>query len=307
MKNGIRNQQTIEKTITCTGIGVHTGCKANMTIKPAPEGTGIHFFRKDMGNKYPPTKAVVKNITDTRFSTTIGYNGNSVLTIEHLMAAFAGLGVDNAMVEVDAPEVPIMDGSAAPFVSLIKEAGIKKQGSVQPYIKITKSIELKANGKSIRIEPAERLRITSYINYDHPVVKEQALTYTPNNGNFEKEIANARTYGFLNEVKELIAMGLAKGGSLENAIVIGDDSILNEEGLRFEDEFVRHKILDILGDISLLGMPVVGHIIARKSGHALNTQFVNEILKNSDCWVLIGKENSAKKLEEPCTLSSPVI
>lgn len=307
MKNGIRNQQTIEKIITCSGVGLHTGHKANLTLRPAQEGTGIHFFRKDMGNKYPSTKAVVKNITDTRFSTSIGYNGNSVHTIEHLMAAFAGMGIDNAMVEIDAPEVPIMDGSAAPFVSLIKEAGIRKQESVQPYIKITKAIELKENGKSITIEPAERLKITSYINYDHPVVKEQALSYTPHNGNFEKEIAHARTYGFLNEVKELMAMGLAKGGSLENAIVIGDDSILNEEGLRFEDEFVRHKILDILGDIALLGMPVVGHIIARKSGHALNTQFVNEILKNSDCWVLMGKEDSVKKLEETCQISSPAI
>ncbi len=307
MKNGLRNQQTIEKIITCTGIGLHTGHKANLTVRPAQEGTGIHFFRKDMGNKYPSTKAVVKNITDTRFSTTIGYNGNSVHTIEHLMAAFAGMGIDNAMVEIDAPEVPIMDGSAAPFVSLIKEAGIKKQKAVQPYIKIIKPIKLSDSDKSIIIEPAERLSITFYVNYEHPVVEEQTLSYTPDNGNFEREIAHARTYGFLNEVKELMAMGLAKGGSLENAIVIGDDSVLNEEGLRFEDEFVRHKILDVLGDIALIGMPVVGHIIARKSGHALNTQFVNEILKNRDCWVLMGKEDSAKKSEESCLLSSPAV
>lgn len=305
MKNGFRYQRTIENIINCNGIGLHLGNKANITLKPAPEGTGIQFYRKDMGDKYPFTKAVAENITDTRFATTIGYNGNSVHTIEHLMAALSGMGIDNVVVEVDNVEVPIMDGSAAPFVSLIKEAGLKEQNAVQPYIKITKPIELTDGRKSISIAPADKLGVTFHISYDHPLIREQEYIYTAGNGGFEKEIASARTYGFLKEVKQLTAIGLAKGGSLDNAIVVDEDGILNVDGLRFRDEFVRHKILDLLGDIALLGMPVVGHITAKRSGHALNTRFVKEILNRRDCWVLTGNETpAAHSKEEKATSAS---
>ncbi len=299
MKNGFRYQRTIKNIISCNGIGLHLGNKANLTLKPAPEGTGIQFYRKDMGDKYPLTKAVVENITDTRFATTIGYNGNSVHTIEHLMAALSGMGIDNAVIEVDNVEVPIMDGSAAPFVSLLKEAGFKEQDAVQPYIKITKPIELTDGRKGISIAPADKLGVTFYISYDHPLISEQEYTYTAGNGGFEKEIARARTYGFLKEVKQLTAIGLAKGGSLDNAIVVDEDGILNVDGLRFRDEFVRHKILDLLGDIALLGMPVTGHITAKRSGHSLNIRFLEEILKRRDCWVLVGSETPiAHSIEE---------
>jgi UDP-3-O-[3-hydroxymyristoyl] N-acetylglucosamine deacetylase len=298
----LRKQKTIKDVVGCSGVGLHSGQKVNLTLKPSPENTGVLFYRKDMGNKYPLTKALIKNLTDTRLSTTIGYNGNSVHTIEHLMASFAELGIDNVIVEIDAPEVPIMDGSAAPFVTLIKKAGTTEQDAIQPYIKITNPIELSVNGKEIVIEPAERLCVTFYINYDHPVVGEQIFSYVSSEEGFESEIANARTYGFLKEVKQLMTLGLAKGGSLDNAIVIGDNAILNEGGLKFKDEFVRHKILDLLGDIALLGMPVIGHIHAKRSGHALNTLFVNEILKRKDSWLLMGKKGSfSPQIAAPAT------
>lgn len=282
----MRFQRTIKEQISCTGIGLHSGEKVTMTLRPAPEDTGVVFVRKDRGADVF-IKADIKNIADTRFATTLARNGVAVQTVEHLLAALSGLGIDNIFVDLDAAEVPVMDGSAAPFIFLLNKAGIASQKKFQPYLKVVKEVAVAEEGKSIFVKPSDQPAVTYSIDFHHPVLGEQHLSYYMNEDNFSREIAKARTFGFLKEVELLRESGLAKGGSLDNAIVIADYRILNDGGLRYKDEFVRHKILDSIGDLSLIGMPFVGHLFASKSGHALNTKLVTKILEDRESWVII--------------------
>jgi UDP-3-O-[3-hydroxymyristoyl] N-acetylglucosamine deacetylase len=276
-------QKTLAKPAHCSGIGVHSGKKVNLTIKPAPINHGIQFKRIDLPNS-PRVAAIFNRVVDASMATVIGYDGFIVSTIEHLMASFAGLSIDNALVEIDEYELPIMDGSAYPFTKCIIKAGIKKQLGSKFCFVVKQPIELQQNGRSVGVYPSSKFKITCSITYDHPLIKKQTYSIDMGPDNFEKEIARARTYGFMNDIEYLKRYGFAKGASLENSIVIDKDQLLNSDGLRFKDEFVRHKILDCLGDFSLLGLPIIGHIILNKSGHALNQTFIKEFYNRRDAW-----------------------
>jgi UDP-3-O-[3-hydroxymyristoyl] N-acetylglucosamine deacetylase len=236
--------------------------------------------------------------------TALSANGYQVQTVEHVLAALAGLEVDNAYIEIGGPEVPALDGSAAPFVRLISEAGIDAQNRRQPYLKITQPIEIADGPRRVRIEPSATPRISYSIQYDHPLIQKQSFQFEWSAASFERDIAEARTFGFLHEVEALWARGLGKGGSLENTVVLSKDSILNKSGLRFTDEFVRHKILDLMGDIALLGVPFIGHLIADRSGHALHTRLVDKILTQPDKWVLLNLDEATASRHALPTLTS---
>lgn len=282
----MRPQHTLAETISCKGVGLHTGQPVTLTLLPAAPDTGLVFVRHGVGASVS-VKASVCNLIPTELCTAISVNGTSIKTIEHVLSALVGLEVDNAYVEVDAPEVPVMDGSAAPFVRLIKAAGIVPQSRRQPFLKIIKPIEVSDRGRRVRIEPASRSQITYTIQYHHPLIRTQTFTFDWSVSAFEREIAEARTFGFLQEVETLWARGLAKGGTLENTVVLTEQGVMNESGLRFPDEFVRHKVLDLIGDMALLGLPVIGRLVADRSGHALHTRLVETILRQPDCWTLV--------------------
>jgi UDP-3-O-[3-hydroxymyristoyl] N-acetylglucosamine deacetylase len=282
----VRAQRTLKSSIYCTGIGLHSGKTVNMKLSPASAGTGVVFIRTDMDNAEILAKA--ENTAATSYATTLSRNGASVRTVEHLLAAFAGLSIDNARVEIDADEVPIMDGSALPFIRLIAEAGIQTLDMLQPMLKVIKPIFVREGNKQLAIWPSETPSISYFIDFNHPMLKEQSLHYQPSEETFLREVSNARTFGFLSDVKTLQANGLAKGASLDNAVALGEDSVLNKDGLRYQDEFVRHKILDLIGDLSLAGMPIIGHIVAHKSGHGLNAQMVEKLLGSPQNWIAIG-------------------
>lgn len=277
-------QRTLKDATGCTGIGLHCGEKIRLRIKPAPPDTGIRFVRTDVESR-PMIQARFENVVDTTLATTLGFNGCRVSTIEHLMAAFFGLGVDNALVELDGPEVPIMDGSAAPFVFLLKGAGIvEQQGAPKRFIVIRRPFKIKDGNRSVSISPSKELKITYTIDFQHPLLRNQEYELSFSGGSFVREISRARTFGFLRDVETLKENGLAKGGSLDNAIVVDDFRILNEDGLRFDDEFVRHKILDFIGDLSLVGAPVIGHFKVQKSGHFLNQHMLKRLMASPKCW-----------------------
>jgi len=276
-------QRTLAKKAFCSGIGLHSGKKVNLTIKPAPVNHGIKFIRKDLPDS-PSISAHFNRVVDTSLATVIGYNGFIVSTIEHLMATFAGFSIDNAIVELDSYEVPIMDGSAGPFAAMIKSAGIQQQISPRFFFVIKEPIELKEEGKSVGVYPDTAYKITCTIDYNHPLIKNQFFSINLTDQVFEGEICRARTFGFLEELEYMQRYGLARGGSLENAVVIDKHRIVNAGGLRFHNEFVRHKILDCIGDFSLLGMPVLGHVIVNKSGHAFNHAFLKEFFNRKQSW-----------------------
>jgi len=276
-------QRTLKGEIGCTGIGLHTGEKVRIHIRPAPCDTGIRFVRTDLEG-HPMIAARCDNVFDTTLATSIGLNGCKVATIEHLMAAFYGLGIDNAVVELDGPEVPIMDGSAAPFVFLLKSAGIKVQEAPKQFIVVKKPLKLDDGDRAISVYPSNELKITYMIDFRHPLLRNQEYELRFSGGDFVREISSARTFGFLRDVETLKANGLAKGGSLDNAVVIDDFRILNDDGLRFKDEFVRHKILDFIGDLSLIQFPVIGHFVVRKSGHFLNQRMLALLMKSKRHW-----------------------
>lgn len=286
------HQRTIEESVDCVGIGLHTGKKVTLRIRPASIDTGIVFIRTDLAEK-PAIKATVENVVDTSYATTIGIGNVRVSTIEHLMASFAGLGIDNAIVEVDAPEIPIMDGSAAPFVFLLKNAGIRIQDASKAFIVIKKAIKVESADGYAALLPSRELKLSCAIDFGHAILKKQSLKFKFSDTMFEKELSRARTFCFLKEVDALREQGLAKGGSLDSAIVIDDFRVINEEGLRYENEFVRHKALDALGDISLLGMPVIGNLDTYKSGHSLNHLLTKEVLANPKSWKKIQPEKGA--------------
>jgi len=279
-------QRTLKDEVDCTGIGIHSGDKVRINIRPAPSDTGIRFMRTDLDG-HPMVKACFENVFDTTLATTIRSNGCRVSTIEHLMAAFFGLGIDNAVVEIDGPEVPIMDGSAAPFVFLIKSGGIREQKSPKKFILIRKPFEITDKDRSVSIYPSKELKISYMIHFEHPLLRNQEYELSFSGKDFVREISRARTFGFLKDVEMLKENGFAKGGSLDNAVVIDDFKILNEDGLRFEDEFVRHKILDFIGDMSIVGSPVIGHFVVKKSGHSLNQQMLKTLMESKKHWKML--------------------
>ncbi|MDX1763475.1 MAG: UDP-3-O-acyl-N-acetylglucosamine deacetylase [bacterium] len=282
----MRYQRTIASPITCAGIGLHSGLKVKMAILPAPEDTGVVFCRVDRKNRLE-IKAAAENVVDTSLNTTLGKGKVLVRTAEHLLSALAGLGIDNVIIELDGPEVPIMDGSAASYIYLLTSAGIRRQGKLQRFIKILEPIEVKEEDRVAALYPSDTPEITCEIDFDHPLLKTQRYHYQASENAFVRDIARARTFGFLKEVEYLQSKGFARGGSLDNAIVIGDYRILNSDGLRFTDEFVRHKILDAIGDLSLVGLPVIGHMLSVKSGHAMNAKLVETVLAHPEKWTYV--------------------
>ena len=269
-------QQTLARPVQCSGIGLHSGKKVNLTINPAPVNHGIKFVRTDLPHK-PVISAHFRNVVDTSLATTLGTDGVIVSTVEHLMAVFTGMRIDNALVEMDAYEAPIMDGSAGPFTSMVISAGLKRQSGKRYTFVVKKPIEMEEDDKKVGLYPSDTLKITYTIEFDHPLVRRQTFSIALNDGHFEREVSWARTFGFLHEVDYLKQNGFARGGSLENAVVLDQDKILNREGLRYENEFVRHKVLDLLGDLVLLGDALVAHVLAIKAGHASHVEFVTRL------------------------------
>jgi len=279
-------QSTIAKPITISGIGLHSGQLITMTLRPAEAGTGIIFHRQTK-ERNVAIEAISGNVVDTRMATVIGKDGLTVSTIEHLMAALSAYQIDNLYIDINGPEVPIMDGSAAPFLKKLQEAGRQTQDRSRKYLAIRKPITVIDGEKRVSLIPSRFFRISFDIAFDHPCISLQQRSVKVGPELFQRDIAPARTFGFLKEVEYLKANGLARGGSLANAVVIGEDRILNPEGLRFNDEFVRHKILDAIGDFSLLGYPLLGHIKAYKAGHDINHQTVERILASPGSWKLV--------------------
>jgi UDP-3-O-[3-hydroxymyristoyl] N-acetylglucosamine deacetylase len=280
------HQQTLQHPVKISGIGLHSGRTITMILRPANAGTGVVFHRRD-GERSVSIEAISANVVDTRMATVIGKSGLSVSTIEHLMAALAACGIDNLHIDIDGPEVPIMDGSAAPFVALLRETGLRQLPVKRKYLAIRKPITVVDGEKRVSLIPSRFFRVSFDIAFDHPCIGLQHRSVKVSETLFGRDLAPARTFGFLHEVEYLKANGLAQGGSLENAVVIGKDQILNPEGLRFADEFVRHKILDAIGDFSLVGYPILGHIKAFKAGHDINHQTVEQVLASPDCWELV--------------------
>jgi UDP-3-O-[3-hydroxymyristoyl] N-acetylglucosamine deacetylase len=268
-------QRTVAKRVACTGVGLHSGKPATLTLAPAPADSGITFVRMDLGVELP---ARSERVVDTTLSTSLGNGIARIATVEHVMAALHGMGIDNCRVEVDGPEVPILDGSAAPFVCLIQEAGVRLLPLGKRYIVLERPVEIRDGDKVARLEPADGFSIDFTADFAHPLITNQSFRVALSDRTFEREVARARTFCFLRDIERMQAMGLARGGSLENAIVVDEFSILNPEGLRFSDEFARHKVLDAVGDLALLGLPVVAHLTAVKSGHALNQALVRKVL-----------------------------
>jgi UDP-3-O-[3-hydroxymyristoyl] N-acetylglucosamine deacetylase len=279
-------QTTIARSTAISGIGLHTGQRINMTLRPADAGVGIVFHRQ-IGDRKVSIEATSANVVDTRMATVIGQGDARVSTVEHLLASLAAYGVDNLHIDIDGPEVPIMDGSAAPFVSVLEEAGLKRHTVSRKFLAIRKPVSVIDGEKRATIIPSRFFRITFDIAFQHPCIALQQRSVKVTTAGFRKELAPARTFGFLKDVESLKAAGLARGGSLENAIVVDDEKILNPEGLRFHDEFVRHKILDAIGDLSLIGYPILGHVRAFKAGHDINHQLVEKIIDTPDSWQLL--------------------
>jgi UDP-3-O-[3-hydroxymyristoyl] N-acetylglucosamine deacetylase len=299
----VRFQHTLATAVSCTGVGLHSGKPVTLTFRPAPTDTGVVFVNRN-GHAGASLAASVEHLVPTELCTAISGNGFQVKTIEHVLAALAGLNIDNVYVDVDAGEAPVMDGSSAPFVRLIQSAGVVAQNRRRTFLKVTRPLEVIDGSRRIRIEPSSTSRITYTIHYDHPMIQTQTYAYEHSSHAFKSEIAEARTFGFLEEVEALWARGLGRGGNLDNTVVLSHDGILNESGLRFVDEFVRHKVLDLIGDFSLLGLPFIGHLIADRSGHALHTRLVKQILDHPECWVLLNAEHLATPAESISSITA---
>jgi len=276
-------QRTLKHPIRCSGIGLHSGHKVELSLRPAPENTGIVFHRMIDGQcvKIP---ARAEYVTDTRMCTTLGKDRVCIATVEHLLSAMAGLGIDNAIVEVDGPEVPIMDGSSAPFVFLIQCAGIQEQSAPKKVLRILKKVSMQEGEKRCSLYPAGGFRVSYMLDYDHPLLRRRKSSVDFSSQAYTREVARARTFGFLHEIEALQKAGLALGGSLENAIVLDAFRVVNEGGLRYEDECVRHKILDTVGDLALAGYPVVGAFEGERTGHDMNHRLVKAMLADTSAW-----------------------
>jgi UDP-3-O-[3-hydroxymyristoyl] N-acetylglucosamine deacetylase len=297
-------QRTLKNVIRATGVGLHTGEKVYLTLRPAAVDTGIVFRRVDLETPVDiPAKA--EFVGDTTLSTTLVKDGARISTVEHLLSAFAGLGIDNAYVDVSTAEVPIMDGSAGPFVFLIQSAGVEEQNAAKRFIRILKPVEVRDGDKVARFEPFDGFKVQFSIDFDHPAMDGNGTRSEIDfsSTSFVKEVSRARTFGFLRDIEMLREKGLALGGSMENAIVVDDFRVLNEDGLRYEDEFVKHKILDAIGDLYLLGRSLIGAFSGYKSGHALNNLLLKALMANADAWeqVTFEQEESA-----PISFMKPV-
>jgi UDP-3-O-[3-hydroxymyristoyl] N-acetylglucosamine deacetylase len=277
-------QRTLRRPTSCAGIGLHSGKKVTLSLKPAPADSGIRFRRSDLGGL--EVAATVQHVGGINYATGLTRDAVKVDTVEHLLGALVSLGIDNVVVELNSPEVPIMDGSAAPFIYLIHEAGVKQLAAARRYLKVLRPMSLSRGDKRIALYPSDHFKVTYSIAFDHPMLRHQSRTVRITAESFVEVIAQARTFTFLKEVEMLRQQGLALGGSLENAVVIGDTGVLNN-GLRFDDEFVRHKILDVIGDMALVGYPIIGHLVAHRGGHALHTAFAAQVVEESDAWTLV--------------------
>jgi UDP-3-O-[3-hydroxymyristoyl] N-acetylglucosamine deacetylase len=285
-------QRTLKNVIHATGIGLHSGDKVFLTLRPAPVNTGIVFCRVDL-NPRVEIPAWAENVTSTTLSTTLEHNGASVSTVEHLMSAMAGMGIDNADVDLTAPEVPIMDGSAGPFVFLLQSAGIQEQLAPKQFVRVKRKVTVKEGDKEAVFLPFDGYKVTVSIDFDHPVFQmgQQSVSVDFSSANFVKEVSRARTFGFMRDIEFLRSKNLALGGSVDNAIVIDDFRILNENGLRYEDEFVRHKVLDAIGDLYLLGKSLIGEFRGYKCGHGLNNQLLRSLIAQPDAWEVVTYED----------------
>lgn len=297
-------QRTLRNAIRATGVGLHTGKKVYLTLMPAPIDTGIVFRRTDL-DPVVEIPARAENVGDTTLSTTLVRDGVRVSTVEHLLSAMAGLGIDNAYVELSADEVPIMDGSAGPFVFLIQSAGIEEQSKAKQFIRIKRPIVVEDGDKIASFLPFDGFKVSFTIDFDHPVFKdrtgEASLDFSSTS--FVKEVSRARTFGFMHEIEYLRSQGLAQGGSVDNAIVVDEYRILNEDGLRYEDEFVKHKVLDAIGDLYLLGKSLIGEFKAHKSGHALNNNLLRALIADADAWEVVTFDD---KTTAPISYMAPV-
>lgn len=285
-------QRTLKNEIKATGVGLHTGEKVYLTLKPAPEDHGIVFRRVDL-DPIVEIAAKAENVGETMLSTSLVSGDAKVSTVEHLLSAMAGLGIDNAIIDVTAPEVPIMDGSAGPFVFLIQSAGICEQAAAKKFIRIKKDVTVTDGEKIASFKPFNGFKVSFSIDFDHPVFRDRALEASIDfsTTSFVKEVSRARTFGFMHEIEYLRSKGLAKGGSMDNAIVVDEYRILNEDGLRYEDEFVKHKMLDAIGDLYLLGNSLIGEFRAHKSGHALNNKSLRQLISQTDAWEVVTFED----------------
>jgi UDP-3-O-[3-hydroxymyristoyl] N-acetylglucosamine deacetylase len=297
-------QRTLKQEVSCQSIGLHSGRKIRMTIKPAGIDEGVVFIRKDLSGDNL-IKADFQNVRDTTLATTIGLNGSTISTVEHLLSAFCGMGVDNAIVEVNAPEVPIMDGSALPFVNMLKDVGTKTQGKCKKLLVIKKDVSVSDGSGTAMLSPAQEFKITYGIDFQHPLIGQQLYEMTFSDIVYERDICAARTFGFLKDVEYLQAKGLALGGSLKNAVILDERRVINKDGLRCADEFVKHKILDAVGDLSLLGMPIIGHFIASKSGHKLNNILLKELMSHEECWTIVNHDEEGGNADDYTSLNIP--
>jgi len=288
------NQRTLKNSIRATGVGLHTGQKVLMTLRPAPANVGIVFRRTDLDTPVD-IRAHAENVGETMLGTTLVKDGIKVATVEHLLSAFAGLGIDNAFVEVSAPEVPIMDGSAGPFVFLLQSAGIEEQSTPKRFVRIKKSVRVEDGDKWARFDPFDGFKVNFEIEFNHPIFKKrsQVASMDFSTTSFLKEVSRARTFGFVRDLETLRARNLALGGTMDNAIVLDDFRVLNEDGLRYEDEFVKHKILDAIGDLYLLGHSLIGEFSGFKSGHALNNHLLRTLIATTDAWEEVTFETAA--------------
>lgn len=297
-------QRTLKNIIRATGIGLHTGQKVYLTLRPALPDTGIIFRRVDLPEPVE-IPATPENVGETTLSTTLVKDGVKISTVEHLLSAMAGLGIDNAYIDLNAPEVPIMDGSAGPFVFLIQSAGIQEQNAPKRFIRIKRPVRVQEGEKWVQFEPFEGFKVSFAIDFDHPIFKEGSQTAEVDfsTTSFVKEISRARTFGFMSQIETLRANNLALGGSLDNAVVLDNYRVLNEDGLRYMDEFVKHKILDSIGDLYLLGRSLIGAFSGYKSGHALNNQLLRTMLADESAWELVTFEDEQKA---PISFMQPV-
>ncbi|OUS31672.1 UDP-3-O-[3-hydroxymyristoyl] N-acetylglucosamine deacetylase [Gammaproteobacteria bacterium 45_16_T64] len=298
-------QRTLKNTIRATGIGLHTGEKVYLTLRPAPVNTGIVFCRTDLDPVVSiPAKA--RNVGDTTLSTALEAGDVKISTVEHLLSAMAGLGIDNAFVDLSAPEVPIMDGSAGPFVFLLQSAGIEEQKALKQFIRIKREVTVTDGDKKATFLPFDGFKVSFTIDFDHPVFRGRTQTASVDfsSTSFVREVSRARTFGFMRDIEYLRDNNLALGGSVDNAIVVDDYRILNEDGLRYEDEFVKHKVLDAIGDLYLLGKSLIGEFQGYKSGHALNNILLRELLAQEDAWDIVTFDDASTA---PISYMKPIL
>jgi UDP-3-O-[3-hydroxymyristoyl] N-acetylglucosamine deacetylase len=299
-------QRTLRNAIRATGVGLHTGGKVYLTLRPAAPNTGIVFRRVDLAEPVE-IRACAKNVCDTRLSTTLGQGEARVSTVEHLLSAFAGLGIDNAYVDVSAAEVPIMDGSAGPFVFLLQSAGVEEQNAAKRFIRIKQRVSVEQGDKKASFEPFDGFKVSFAIDFDHPAIAERSkfASIDFSSTSFVKEVSRARTFGFLKDVELLRQNELALGGSLDNAVVVDDYRVLNDDGLRYEDEFVKHKILDAIGDLYLLGRSLIGAFSGYKSGHELNNRLLRQLLATPSAWEEVTFEEESARV--PISYAKPAL